>query len=246
MKTKRNISLVVILLLAMGTVQTVCAKTQSKKTISRNYDVSAFHSIETDIVGNIVFTQSPSVTVRAEGHQESVDNLIVRSEGGILTLKMREKLRWNFFSRRKKQKLTVYISSPDIKRLESDGVGNVCLDGRIETENFHIDSDGVGNIEALQLFCQNLTINSDGVGNIRLSGKAHSAEYCSDGVGNIKAEDFDAENLIVKSSGVGNVRCRASQTIELHGSGIGNISYYGNPSVKKLNKNGIGKIKQHD
>ncbi|MDO5664060.1 MAG: head GIN domain-containing protein [Bacteroidia bacterium] len=241
MKTKTFILSTTIFLLTLSV--TACA--QSKKTISRNYDISSFNAISADIVGNVIFTQSSTTSVSAEGEEEMVNNLIIKVENNTLKLSKKKNLK-RIFGNRKATRLVVKISSPNLNRIESDGVGNITLNGVVKTDNLYIKSDGVGNISASQLECRQLTIDSDGVGNTRLKGKGQFAEYKSDGVGNIDTREYIAEDVIVKLSGVGSIKCYASKNIELSGSGVGSITYYGNPNIKALNKSGIGKISSGD
>lgn len=239
MNTKKIISVVVIAALALTSIQSLYAQ---NRTISKNYNVANFSEIDTDIVGNVIFTQSNRTSVTAEGDEDMINNLIVKVDGNELKLSMKKSLKRTFKNR--KAKLTVKISSSTLHKLESDGVGNITLEGAIKTNNLYIDSDGVGNVTASQLECDQLTVESDGVGNIRLKGKGQFAEYKSDGVGNIDTRDFIAENVIVRSSGVGNIKCYASKNLELYSNGVGSIVYYGEPNIKALNKSGVGSVKQ--
>lgn len=236
-------SALMLLLSLSACAQSNKNNTDSDKTISRDYNVSAFHAIESEIVGNIIFTQSETTKVSAEGEEKWVNNLVVKVENGTLKLDKKKDIKNTLFGGRKTQRLTVYVSAPDISHLDLDGVGNMRFEGNVHLESLSIDSDGVGNFHAEQLTCGRLKVESDGVGNITLKGKGQFAEYLSDGVGNIDATKFEAEDAIVRSSGVGNVKCYASKSIELYGNGVGNITYYGNPEVKSLSKNGIGKVK---
>lgn len=240
MKTK--LSLIIVALLSVATLQTACAQ---QRITTKNYNVSNFSAIETNIVGNIIFTQSGTTDVTAEGDEEMVNNLTVKVENNTLKLSKKKELK-RFFGNRKARRLTVRVSSPNLNQLESDGVGNITLNGPVKTESLHIESDGVGNVTASQLNCQHLTINSEGVGNIRIKGSGGFVEYKSDGVGNIEAREFIAEDIVVKSSGVGSVKCYASKNIELYGTGVGSITYYGKPNIKSLNKSGVGSIKSGD
>lgn len=239
MKTTTNFTLIVIALLATLSIQTAYAQ---KKIISKNYNVGNFSAIDTDIVGNVIFTQSATTSVSAEGEEEMVNNLVVTVENNTLKLSKKKNLK-RIFGNRKAKRLVVKVSAPNLYKIESDGVGNITLEGQVTTDRLDIESDGVGNISAMQLNCKRLTVDSDGVGNIRLKGKGEYAEFKSDGVGNIDTREFIADDVKVHLEGVGNVKCYASKNIELYASSVGNITYYGNPNIKALNKTGIGTIK---
>lgn len=242
MKTTRTLFFLIVAVLAMTSAQTTYAQ---QRITTKNYNTRNFSAIETDIVGNITFTQSNRTSVSAEGEEDMVDRLIVTVNNNVLKLSMRKSLK-STFGNRKSKRLTVTISSPDLNKIKSDGVGNITLNGTVRTDKLHIESDGVGNISASQLDCRHLTIDSDGVGNTRLKGKGQFAEYKSDGVGNIDTREYLAEDVVVRSAGVGSVKCYASKSIELLGSGVGSITYYGKPNIKALNKSGVGKINSGD
>lgn len=246
MRPKRTFSLIIALLALIG-LQTACTQNRTETAqsqrgvITKNFNVGNFSAIETGIVGNIIFTQSNHTSVTAEGNEEMINRLIVKVEGDELKLSLKDNSKIKL--RNKKAKLTIKVSSPQLYNIKSDGVGSLFLEGIVKTNNLHIDSDGVGNITASQLECNQLTVKSNGVGNIRLKGKGRLAEYTSNGVGNIDTRDFIAEEVIVYLAGVGNVRCYASNNIELYSSGVGSIVYHGEPNIKTFEKNGVGSIK---
>lgn len=247
MKSKRSLLLIIAMVAFVG-LHSACTQNRTataqsdSRIITKNYNVGNFSAIESGIVGNIVFTQSDVTSVTAEGDEKMVNRLIVIVEGDELKLSMEDNTRIKF--RNKGAKLTIKVSSPNLYKIDSDGVGNITLDGVVKTENLHIDSDGVGNVTASQLECGRLTVESDGVGNVRLKGKGQFAEYESNGVGNIDVQEFLAEDVIVNSNGVGSVKCYASKTIELYSTGVGSVVYYGEPNIKALEKNGVGSVKQ--
>lgn len=216
---------------------------EKEKSTERTYQVSSFEIINSEIVGNIEVSQAPVTSISAIGDQKLLDNLIVEVEDQKLKLSMKENLR-NFNLKRKSAKLTVYISMPHLIKLESEGVGNIRLIGDIQSPELTIQSDGVGNISSDNLKSEYLQIESEGVGNILLHGSSNEMSIHSNGVGNINAHKMIANQVRIKSDGIGNIKCHAVESLDIESSGIGNVTYWGNPVTKNLNKNGIGKIKE--
>lgn len=232
-------------ILAMAISQNACTQTARKETgatITRTYDVSSFNTIQANSIGNIVFTQSPATSVVAEGSEKLIELLQVSTENNTLVISMKEKNVKGF--NRKNSKLEIRISSPHIAALNNTGVGNITFNGKIETPELSIASQGVGNLTAMDLNCQRIVIESEGVGNISLGGKTDFLRISSQGVGNTKAEELMAKTAVVASEGVGNVRFYASDSITVNSDGIGNVVYYGNPQEKQISKNGIGRVKK--
>lgn len=208
------------------------------------FEVSKFTSIESSVFANINIKQSSTVSVRAEGSEKLLDLLDVRMDKDKLILTMKD-------SHQKKnkgniEKLHIYISTPSLTHLDMDGVGNIELEGTFTTPELTIDSEGVGNLRAEKLEAGSIYVTSEGVGNITLRGKADKVEIKSEGVGNINTSELTTRSAVVTSKGIGNVSCHASEHLEIRSEGIGNVTYYGNPADKKLNKDGLGKIKAGD
>lgn len=219
-------------------ITTSCTFAQNKVLTTKTFPLQSFTSVESDIVGNIIYTQSSKVSIQAEGDKELIDNLRVNEKNGVL--KVTHVLKINI---KNKKKLTLYISSPTIVSIDSDGVGNWVMKGKVKADNLKIEFDGVGNFEALDLESNKIKVDYEGVGNLSLGGSANFLVIESEGVGSINAENMRAKNAIIKSFGVGSVKCYASESIDLTNSGVGSITYYGNPTVKNMKNTGVGKIK---
>ncbi len=229
------------LLLMLVVLATSCSYAQETTVIDKTYPVQSFSSIDYDAAGKVIFTQSEKTSVRAEGDKRMIDRLDVSVSNGIL--KINQKTKRNL---RSNKYLTIYISSPTIEVIDVDGVGNWVLQGKVKSKNLKIDFGGVGNFEALDLESENINTIYEGVGNLTLGGTAQFVKIKSKGVGNLNSEELTATNVVVISSGVGNVKLYASESIDINNEGVGNVTYYGNPETKKINRSGIGKVNQGD
>ncbi len=232
--------------LFLFTLVTLLAVSNSTYAQSRRatdqFDVSNFTAIETSVVGNIQIRQSSKTTFTAEGSEDMLNALIVRMENDKLVIDMKENFFNNLFRKRTKN-LAISITTPNLTRIESEGVGNIVLDGTFNTPELKIESDGVGNITADNLLTRKVVVESDGVGNVTLGGIADFVDISSDGVGNVNTIKLKAKRVKVDSDGVGNVNCYASEYIKVNSDGVGNVTYYGKPAKTEFFKNGIGKIK---
>lgn len=228
----------VIATLLLFVIVTSCTFAQKREIIEKTYPIQSFTSVESDIVGNVVYTQSNKVSVRVEGDKELVDRLLVTEKNGVLKINFDGKV-----NNTGKKKLTAYISSPNIEKVDMEGVGNFKMEGYIAANNLSIDFEGVGNFEAMNLECTNIKANYEGVGNLKLGGTTNYLEISSEGVGNVDTQKLEAKKAMVKAEGVGSVKCFASESIDLKNSGVGSITYYGNPTVKNLSNSAIGKIR---
>ena len=238
MKTK---ILMFVSFISICFIETSCMLNAQQRVTSKTFHVSAFDAIESNSVANIHFFQGPSTSVRAEGNKELIDRLNVNVKNEKLIIEMSKSGFKN--NNLKNKKLDIYISSPTLNLIEMEGVGNFLFEKAFHSPKLEIISDGVGNLKADNINCEQMFIRSHGVGNIQLAGKAVDVTILSDGVGNIKAEKLVAQHASVNSSGVGNVIFNCSESMDVELSGVGNAIYYGNPKVKNISKDGVGKIK---
>lgn len=208
------------------------------------YDITEFTSIKSSVVGNINIRQALSTNVTAEGNEEMLDMLEVKIENGTLVLNMDER-RLKRFNRRA-SKLTISITTPNLTYIDSEGVGNIVIEGTFDTPELTINSSGVGNIKAENIKAGSVKVDSEGVGNIILIGSADNIDIESEGVGNIDTYKLKAKRAYVSSEGIGNVSCFASEYLKASSKGIGKITYYGKPKETNLSKEGVGKVKSGD
>lgn len=229
------------LLLLLVTIATATSCTYAQKqqlATNKTFPIQSFTSVEVNIVGNVIYNQSNNTSVRAEGNEELVNRLLVKEKNGKLEIDLQEKL-----NKKKKKKLTVYISSPTIEMIEMDGVGNFEMEGNVKTPNLEIDFEGVGNFKAMALESKAIEVEYEGVGNITLGGTTDFLDLTFTGVGSAKTQDLKAKKAIIKSDGVGNVKCYASESIDVENNSVGSVSYYGNPKIKNITNNALGKVR---
>ena len=212
----------------------------SKKLITRDYKVKEFNKIDAGTVGDIYYTQSADgkTDVQIYGPDNIVEliQVAVKDSTLLLSIDKSKKVR-NF----KKMKIT--ITSPTLNSISFKGVGDVHIDNGLTTDNLYVESKGVGDVKIKSLTCSSLNVQSMGVGNVKLAGTVQAATLHSKGVGNIEAGNLQANIVEASSQGVGDITCNAVASINAAVRGVGSIKYKGNPTIKSLNKKGVGTIK---
>lgn len=212
----------------------------SKKLITRDYKVKEFNKIDAGTVGDIYYTQSADgktdVQIYGSDNIVALIQVAVKDSTLLLSIDKSKKVR-NF----KKMKIT--ITSPTLNSISFKGVGDVHIDNGLTTDNLYVESKGVGDVKIKSLTCSSLNVQSMGVGNVKLAGTVQAATLHSKGVGNIEAGNLQANIVEASSQGVGDITCNAVESINAAVRGVGSIKYKGNPTIKSLNKKGVGTIK---
>ncbi|NLZ94250.1 MAG: DUF2807 domain-containing protein [Bacteroidales bacterium] len=224
-------------LLVLIAVTTTSAK--GIQSVSKNYSVKYFSSINANTIANIVYTQSDIVSVRVDGVQEMIDHLKIKVHDGVLIIENDIEL-----NSKNDRPIVIFISSPALTSIETYGIGDLCLKGEIKNDHLTIKSFGIGRVHALNLQSEKISVEYDAIGDLRLGGTTQIVEIFSSGVGNIDCKNLLAKTAMVRSTKSGKVNCFASENIGLYNEGIGDITYHGSPSFKSLNNGGLGKIRE--
>lgn len=215
------------------------ASAKETQSVSKNYSVKSFSSINANTVANIVYTQSDVASVRVNGVEELIDYLEIDVRDGVLFIENNIALDKHGYA-----PLVVFVSSPRLDSIETRGIGNWCLKGKVKVDNLNIISKGIGSIHALDLQSKKISVKYNAIGNLKLGGTTQIVEIFSDGVGSIDCKSLLAKTAVVRSTKSGKVNCFASENIGLYNEGIGEITYHGNPSFKNLKNGGLGKIRE--
>lgn len=213
----------------------------SKNFTTKELKVDFLTQINATIVGNIFYTQSAdnNTSVKIYGPDNMVDlvQVAVKDSSLVLTMDKQEQV--------ESSQLTINICSPKLTNINVDGVGNVNIDEHFITPKLNVVCTGVGNVNILNLSCDEVTINSTGVGNIKIKGTAQLGNFLSEGIGNINACDLKTVCVNASSQGVGSISCHAVEALHASLGGVGNIRYKGNPTEKYFKSDGIGSIKAY-
>ena len=142
---------------------------------------------------------------------------------------------------------------PLIKTEVRDGVLYVSNDQRFNTskspmlrislpELSSIASHGAGEVKIADANSSDLKIQSTGAADINAAGKTKSVTISSTGAGNIDTSKLTSEKAKVEATGAANVDVYASEQLDVTVSGVGSVTYSGNPKVVNKNVSGIGSV----
>lgn len=111
-------------------------------------------------------------------------------------------------------------------------------------ENFN--SSGAGDIHVSGVKNDQLVLSNTGAANIEAAGETKFVDIKSSGAGNIETNALHAERAKISVSGAANVDVYATQQLDVSVSGIGSVTYSGNPPVVNKQVSGIGSVSKKD
>ena len=103
---------------------------------------------------------------------------------------------------------------------------------------------GSGDVEVIDLNQEFFEYSVSGSGDLRAEGKVQEIEIKVSGSGDIDSRDLEAVDAYVRVSGSGDVRVYATESLDAHVSGSGDIAYYGDPKDVSRHVSGSGSIRK--
>ncbi|MET1055289.1 MAG: head GIN domain-containing protein [Pedobacter sp.] len=227
---KRLHTLLFLTLMAF-TCTAVAHSSESIKHVLQEKTVSNFKGIAAGGPLDIKVTLGNTESIRFEGDQEAIADLVTEVVSGILTVK--PKTKWNDWSRRHRDaKVTVFINAKRISSLTMSGSGNLEVTNTVSGAELVATLSGSGSIKAAA-YIKSFTGVLSGSGNINLSGKSDESNLTISGSGSFKGKSFAAAKVSVQISGSADVFIKATQSLDAVISGSGSVIYSGDAVVKK-------------
>lgn len=213
---KRKI--VVLLLVACGLVLSGCkfdrgiAGSGVRKTEKR--DLKSFNAIDTTGAYEIDVTCQKPASFEIEADDNILPLIKTEVRDGILFVSNDQ---------------PYHSSKPTILRITLPDLNSV-------------SSHGAGEIKIADARSNDLKIESTGAASVVASGTARSVTISSSGAGKIDTSNLHAEKARVDVNGASSIDVYASEQLDVSVSGVGNVSYGGNPKVVNKHVSGIGSV----
>lgn len=103
---------------------------------------------------------------------------------------------------------------------------------------------GACNLDISDFKGHEFTYKLSGAGELKMDGKVDNLEVKISGAGEADTTDLIAKNVRVHISGAGTASVYAEDRIKGRISGVGNLTYYGDPDEKDTRVSGLGNIRK--
>lgn len=187
-----------------------------RKTEKR--DLASFTSIEASGAYELKVTCQQPASFEIEGD----DNILplIKTEVGDGVLRIHNEESYN-----SAKPISVRIGLADLNRFSTDGAGEVTITN-VKNEKVSVRSTGAARIKA--------------------EGQTRSVEIEVPGAATIDASNLRAERATVTVKGAAHVDVYASQQLDVTVSGVGAVTYYGNPGSVNKNVTGLGSVNKKE
>jgi hypothetical protein len=209
-----------------------------QSVIKENRDVKDFTKVSFGVAGNLYINFGPEFKVVLEGEKRDLEDIITEVSGNRLVIK-KDNWRFNF-----NEKVTVYITMPELKGLGVSGSGKAEIKDAIKTEDLDLSVSGSGKIFTGDVVVSKLGCGISGSGDIVLGGNGNAtrANISISGSGNYEGGSYKIGTAEIHISGSGNCSCNVTESLMASVSGSGDVTYEGNPKVD-AHVSGSGKVR---
>lgn len=176
-------------------------------------ELAAFDSINLSGVGRLEVTIGKPGPITLTTDDNLLPMILTEVTENRLTIREREGIN-------PQTPLVMSVTTATLKRLTISGAANCSLK--------NLESDA-------------LDVTVSGAATLDATGSAKKLVISLSGAGDIKAFDLHSDDVTVKLSGAGAAEVNVAKTLSAEISGVGTITYLGDPKVEK-SITGIGKI----
>jgi hypothetical protein len=149
----------------------------------------------------------------------------------------------NVHKLRSSEGIFVDVYYTKLNRINSTGASTIEHKGILETEDLKIDLSGAGAIK-LDVNTKSVHVEMSGAGLIELAGNSEEHVVHISGAGGLMAENLVTDNCDVHLSGLGGASVFVTEKLTASITGIGGITYSGNPKLIEKQITGLGQIKR--
>ena len=210
-----------------------------------------FKAIDVDVVASVYYTQNDgdecsvrldySAIKDAEFAQKLKEKIKVVYRDGEVKIGLTGRLKVPAMCNSEKNRLKIYITSPDLVKITQEGVGAFYAKS-INSDRLEIDNEGVGSVSINKILANRLDVTNEGVvkvGNVAMG----DLKVDNEGVGSVTLDFFKGGNLKINNDGVGKVSAKVDcQVLNVDLDGVGGVHLSGVTGKYTRHKDGVGSI----
>jgi hypothetical protein len=181
---------------------------------TENREMASFKAIDSEGAFNFEVTCQKPVSFSIEGDDNVLPLIQSDVRDGVLYLRTEK-------GYNTRQGINVRITIPNLERITAAGTGKFQISD-LNNEKFNVQTTGATALTAV--------------------GETKSVEIHNAGAGKIDTASLHAQKARVDISGAASVEVYASEQLDANVTGVGRVSYSGNPKTVNKNVSGMGVV----
>lgn len=203
--------------------------------------LSGFHALSVSASFDVYITQGSTESVKVEAPAEVINRVITEVKGDELIIRSKNgSFNWSslFDSHRR---MVIYVTVKDLHSINISGSSDVFFKNGISANRMDLKISGSGNVLG-RLNVKTFDCVITGSGDVKLSGAAQTATVSISGSGDFHSRDLVTATTMIRISGSGDAVINATQKLDAHVSGSGDIRYTGGAKQVSTSTSGSGNI----
>ncbi|MEP0985444.1 PspC domain-containing protein [Ekhidna sp.] len=204
------------------------------------YQFKDFDEVKLISLFDFDITRGSNFSVRLEGDEDDLDDVYLSQTGDELEIRYGKNNDW-WKSRKRKDKIKVYIEMPELEYLKITGA----CDGEIRdfTEaDMSLDLEGASKLWA-DITVEYLDVDLIGASELTLVGSGDDLKAILVGASELNAFNYTVDDAEVKVSGASTAKVYAKNDLEADASGASKIRYRGDARVTSDSK-GLSSVRK--
>jgi len=193
---------------------------------------------EIQLGGNfeVILKKSDAPAVIITTDENLMDYIQVENIGSTLEIRSNRKLRPSDNS-------TITIEYTELDRIEVQGAASLRTENELVSDYLRMSMSGAGDVD-MDVDLGRLELDISGVGAVELRGNAEEQSISMSGAGGYDGNELRSRICNVSISGVGGAEVYVTDELNATVSGVGGVSYRGNPSDVRSDISGLGSVSQ--
>lgn len=209
-----------------------------ESAVARVADMTeSFHGIDINGPFEVRLIQSDHSGMEIQASDKDAQRINSEIKNGILKVWMEKKFRSS-------DDIKLIITSEMFDKIGVHGAVELESQGSLQAEKLEMNVSGACEVE-LGLEVGHFDADISGAGDLELEGSASSVDISISGAGNIDAEELNADRVEISISGAGHAEVHANEELDVSISGVGSVSYSGDPSNINKRISGMGSLSKN-
>lgn len=233
MKTIKNsyLALIIICVLIIKVSVTIA----SDKTEIRN--LKNFNSVKVSAGIELFLTMSDVEEVKVVADDEIIGKLVTEVKNGKLEVYMKGNSWFSWGTKSKK----VYVKVKELKEIDASSGSEVKSENVLKGDFLKVESSSGSEVN-IELVVKEVELRASSGSEIKVSGKSKNLKADSSSGSEINARDLESMVCNASASSGSDINIQVSDELNANASSGSDIDYYGNPSLKNINKSSGGDV----
>jgi len=219
-----------------------CLKTSGDNTSEIRTISSNFEVVELNDKINLYIKQDSVVSLRVEAGANLLPLITTEVSNNLLKIKSDNRCD---FLRSYDKAINVFLSVPNLKKITYNGYGAINTVNTLTFPELVLEANkATGSIKMALITDYLKVLQHTGPADFTFYGSSKKTYLYTIGNGWFHFENFESDEVHVNTSGTGDVIVNAKSNLLVELYAIGNVYYYGNPTLTITNHTGSGEVKK--